>query len=366
MSNVPPHNTEKLYYIQTLRALAATLVVIAHLAKEVMHYDVSDPLGILTFLLSWQFGVDIFFVISGFIMYQVTVGKDDGVSAAVTFMKKRLLRIVPLYWFYTTLFLASLIFLPGAIYKSDFDIPYVIASYLFVPWARPGIEYITPLLGLGWTLNYEMLFYLTFASLMAVRVRKIFLVLAVLFGAATLVGTLLSSDATPQLWYWTRSAILEFVYGVGIAQIFHRNRWHLSATAGIFIVVLGLVIWQASYFFVPFSEPTFSLRGITWGLAAALIVLGISLTPKIVKYLEWGGPTGILQRIGNSSYSLYLAHMFVVRVMTITMGWLISDHTWPVYILVSTLACIAVAMMSYKFLEKPLIKIGRPRRKVGG
>jgi len=356
----------KVEYIQGLRAAAALLVAVSHLAKEVMHHDVPDAFGILPFLMSWQFGVDIFFVISGFIMFYVTADKPMGPIPAREFIFKRLIRIVPLYWFYTTLFLASLILVPSQINHNGYDLPYILSSYFFIPWPRPDAGTLTPLLGLGWTLNYEMLFYAVFSILILVRARHVLPILALLFGAAVIAGNLIPREDAAQLWYWTRSCILEFVLGVGVAMIFRSGRFRVSAPIGFALIAVGVVIWQVSFALWDVAEPEANIRGMAWGLAAALMVLGVSQSSFISRALETGGPKGLIQRVGDASYSLYLSHMFVVRVMTIALAGMFTGYWWIGYIVLSIIACTLVSLVSYRLLEQPVVALGSrlQRRKV--
>lgn len=340
-------------FIQSLRALAAILVVVSHLAKEVVSRGVEDTFQVLSFLHTWQFGVDIFFIISGFIMFYVTDGKPTGTAPALSFVKKRAIRIIPLYWIYTTLFLASITLVPGKINFTEWNTPYLVASYSFIPWPRPNVGSLTPLLGLGWTLNYEMLFYAFFGVMIFVKSKRYLPVLMCAFGLAVIAGLFLHKDQ-PQLWYWTRSVILEFVLGAAIAKLFRSDR-SFGLPWGIISIITGILIWQVSSALWPVAEPELNIRGFVWGPAAALIVGGFALCPPLRALLEKGGPRSIPQMLGDSSYSLYLSHMFVVRVMTILLGGLITGAMSAVYIFLTLTACAIVGYISYLVLEKPLV-----------
>ncbi|MDH7637266.1 acyltransferase family protein [Sphingomonas oryzagri] len=347
----------RINHIQSLRAIAATLVAISHISKELIQHGVPDRYHLLPFLMTWQFGVDIFFVISGFIMYHVTAGRPTGVAPAADFMKKRLVRVVPLYWLYTALILLPILFASHTVHHASIDAPYAIASFLFIPWLRPDGMVIEPVLGLGWTLNYEMVFYISMAVLIALNVRRTVTALTLLFVGATIAGLFITTDY-PQIWYWTRSCILEFAFGAGIAMLFRRGV-SIPTWAGIAMVVVGIAAWQGTVALWPVSEAGFNVRGITWGVAAALIVGGLTFSTAMVRMLEWGGPKGLLQQVGDASYSLYLCHMFVVRLMTMAIGRYAHGYGAILYVLVTLAVCVGAAMLSYRFLEKPLIQLGR-------
>src|SRR5215467_252489 len=143
--------------IQVLRALAAVLVTICHAQAEIAKIGglaSAWPPAALANLAG--FGVDLFFVISGFIMVYSTDQLFGTAHGPMEFLKRRLLRIVPLYWIVTSLYLALTLLIPE--FAKGYPAGFLIASYLFIPAARPdGV--IEPLVGQGWTLNYEMLFY---------------------------------------------------------------------------------------------------------------------------------------------------------------------------------------------------------------
>lgn len=156
--------------LQFLRALAATLVCIEHILYEIFVSFRNNPDAMPSWVtpgLPFVSGVDIFFVLSGFLMVYTTqtmVGGSKKSSWAV-FLKKRIIRIVPLYWFYTSLMIAVLLIAPQLFGKAQADFWHFVQSYLFIPHERPAGG-IRPVLSLGWTLNYEMFFYMVFAAFM--------------------------------------------------------------------------------------------------------------------------------------------------------------------------------------------------------
>src|SRR5882672_247790 len=133
--------------VQALRALAALCVVVYH----------------VDFVGRGAFGVDIFFVISGFIICHVTAKDHDG------FLRKRLIRIVPLYWA-GTLCLYCLGLVAPRLLQSEPTLSGLVNSLLFIPYAKEGGR-VYPILFLGWTLNYEMFFYALFACALALNRR---------------------------------------------------------------------------------------------------------------------------------------------------------------------------------------------------
>ena len=109
-------------------------------------------------------GVDIFFVVSGFIMVVTTMKRD---MAPGEFLLHRIARIVPVYWVVTILLFAIVMygFKPVGIMRMQPD--WLAKSLLFIPFDRDGR--VEPIISVGWTLNYEMFFYLLFALGLFVR-----------------------------------------------------------------------------------------------------------------------------------------------------------------------------------------------------
>ena len=161
--------------IQYLRAVAAISVALYHVLH---HWLPHDPhVGVL------MGGVDIFFVISGFVMWGVTAGREGG---SRSFFSNRLKRIVPLYWIVTTVMLAILLAKP-ALVNSRFDVGHVVTSYLFIPRVHPVSGTFYPLLIPGWTLNYEMMFYAIFALILFAPMRfRLLAVVGALVGLVVL------------------------------------------------------------------------------------------------------------------------------------------------------------------------------------
>ena len=165
---------QQFFGIQILRFVAAMLVVVMHTSQAIsIHIPVR---GAGQYWSLGAVGVDIFFVISGFVM-AMSVGTSlvdvqSRKRAAFIFMKRRLLRIVPLYWFYTLLKVALILALPGLATRSSVDSAHLAASLFFTPAMSPwGL--IEPTLPVGWTLNFEMLFYAVFALAIALGAPRI-------------------------------------------------------------------------------------------------------------------------------------------------------------------------------------------------
>lgn len=168
--------------IQVLRGFAAMMVVAYHAI------DMANE----RFALGWRFGaageagVDVFFVISGFVM--IVAAQKTGAQDAHRFLLKRFIRIYPLYWFWTTVKLVLLLTIPAAAVSAVLDPAHLAASYALLPWTNADGK-IYPFLVVGWTLSYEIFFYLCMAAALALRLpirRTVTLLFLVLIAVGTL------------------------------------------------------------------------------------------------------------------------------------------------------------------------------------
>lgn len=358
MAESPVSQSSKLSFLQIFRAFAAGIVAVAHMAKEISGNATFAGSATLHHLRSGTFGVDVFFVISGFIMIYTTRRAEGGFGDAAGFLQRRLLRIVPVYWFYTSLFLAVTLLHPAALNHSMTGIAHVIGSYFFVPVPRPEDGVMEPILGLGWTLNYEMYFYGVFALLLLLPRRYLFAALGLYFVSTVLIGVLFDRNAL-MLWYWTRTNVLEFVFGAVIAEMYLR-RVEIKPWLAAIAIGVALAGWQLAYVHYSYGVEDANLRGFVWGVPAAILVGAVALCVQARDILSNGGIAAYLVMIGDSSYSLYLSHMFVVRIVTLLLPVAVFGPFYPVaFIAVALCLCIVVAHFSYIWLERPVAEHGK-------
>ena len=329
--------------IQYLRGIAAILVVIFHLAPplEQMGYGGQWPVGLSA-------GVDIFFVISGFVMWTSTVGRTVTPGA---FYRKRLIRIVPLYWLLTSVMAALLLVMPSAFNTAVFRAPHVIASYLFVPMRNPGKAAMEPLLFPGWTLNYEMFFYLLFGLFLvtrpAVRLVGIVTVLALLVMA----GLVFRPPALTMASFYTSPVLLEFAAGIGLGAVaYRRGAARLLPTwAALLCLFGGFVVLLTD----PLPDAIWLLR---FGIASMGIVAGaISLEGR-----GWVGDWTVPRILGDASYSIYLTQLITMaafRFLWFRAGPGDFPGAMVIYALLDVGAAIMGGIICYHLVEKPLLAL---------
>ncbi|MBC7101626.1 MAG: acyltransferase [Parvibaculum sp.] len=334
--------------IQALRAFAALSVMIGHLFGELSKHGSID-LDFIGF--PWAAGVDIFFVISGFVMVYTNYEHFGRPGAVSRFVTRRIIRIVPLYYFFTSLMIAVVLVAPSVLGTTQYDPWQFVTSYLFFPYERyDGM--VRPVLSLGWTLNYEMFFYAIFACCLLLPVRAgVAAVLAVMAFFAAL-KYFLGIETLP-FSFWFSTLILEFCFGVLLGFFFvqkgkvalPRFAWMLPLLApAVAFVALGAADMDSPL-------PNF----IRWGVPAALFVGAVVFF--LPEDLERSMPR-VLVAMGDSSYALYLAHRFIFGAVVVLWthalphqgGWL-----WALF-LVSLIATVGGAHLVHLIIEKPLIE----------
>jgi exopolysaccharide production protein ExoZ len=317
----------KLNGIQWLRALAAIIVVAFHASGR---WNYNFGIG--------QYGVDIFFVISGFIMW----GVASSPISPIDFLRDRIARIVPIYWLAT-----AVLTLGGALGlfpKLSASIVQILCSLLFIPYPD-GRGIIWPTLSQGWTLNYEMFFYVVFSAILMLPKYFRSAALLVSFSILAAIGVVWNSNIAA-ITFYTRPIILEFALGVLIGQYFTRNT--LDRKLGILFVAAGLLC--------------FVLGGLGMIHGPQVLVFGIPATLLISGFiaLEQSGTRfdfRPLVFLGDASYSIYLFHTFAISVAVrfLPRGLGVADP------IVGTLLGVTVGCVAYWLVERPLV--GRLRRK---
>ncbi|MXP27021.1 acyltransferase family protein [Altererythrobacter indicus] len=335
--------------IQILRAYAAITVLIGHSFLEVLHTNGLKPSFNVFPLVA---GVDIFFVISGFIMFYTSADLFQKKGGSWLFLKRRFIRVVPLYWFFTTLMLLALVALGQFVRSTQLDIGNVISSYLFLPYAREGGR-IAPILSLGWTLNYEMFFYVIFSVFIIFKRQFALAGLLITLLLLSVIGVILQPSLAI-FKFWTDSVILEFGIGCILGYFYSTIYEKKSLNLAIFFAIAGLCL-------LILMRNIDLPRLFIGGIPACLLVLGGLLLPeKNDKKFP-----AFLLLLGNASYSLYLCHRFVLRILTIAMSKLSipANAAVPLYVVLALIISIPVAVLVYRYIETPMVNVMRKKRK---
>lgn len=241
----------------------------------------------------WVYGVDLFFVISGFVMVLTTHEKN---LTRAEFMRRRIVRVVPLYWTLTLLMVIGVVVAPHLFRTTSAEPWHVVLSLLFIPHQSPSFpDTLWPVMVPGWTLNYEMFFYACFALTLG------------------------------RLW------------------------WLVTAFVGLFLIGLlaqpqgGLAHFYTSYLILEFVAGAL--------LARAWYAIGA----PVPAWARW--KSRLWLALGDASYSIYLTHLFTLGVLRVVWGRFAPENgaSAIAFVLVSLATCSAVGWLTYRLLEVPLL-----------
>ncbi len=342
--------------IQVLRAIAALAVVWHHLQTQMNLHMGTPHLGYVG-----RAGVDVFFVISGFIMFHTTQAGD---RTTLDFWKDRLIRIAPMYWL-ATLVVAALFWLgihPGDV--RALSVTDVIEDMLFVPHYRADLD-TYPVLDVGWTLDYEMFFYFLFGLTFFLKSQARALAVLVLVFAA---GALLDHFHAPlphAATTYLQPLTLEFAAGGALALLYRREfliSAQMQRLAGIAMLIVGLaVLFRNGFQDGEYVTWNFELRAWTFGIPATMIVAGALM-------LEQGGAvarSSFLMLLGAASYSIYLVHHVVIQYLARAGAGLPPDASGLALLAVGAgmfVIAAAVGVAAHLWIEKPMTRLlKRPR-----
>ncbi len=339
-----PKLASRLDSLQVLRFFAAFLVLIGH-TQHAMLERLGAGAGRYAFIaLDWGLGVDVFFLISGFVMYYLMHDRFAQPGATRTFLRRRIVRVAPMYWLFTTLVLAVGV----ATHAIDLSPANILFSYLFLPGPVCG-EYCFPVFTLGWTINYEMLFYALFAIALGFPRR-----IGVAIVVALIVTLIAVGQVVPVGWsmlhFWGYPIIGEFLFGIALAAAFLRG-WRVSRPVGAALVVGGIVLAAISYQLDLYQHVW---RLWTGGIPAAMILGGavFGLEPRS----HGGRWLALLVAGGDASYALYLSHPVTIRIADAVAAriGLFDRAPWAFWI-GTVIAAVIGSFLVHRWIEKPLL-----------
>ncbi len=339
----------RLESIQHLRGIAALLVVFVHFPTPLARFCGS-------------IGVDIFFFISGFIIF-ISIDKSGYYDKPFTFLKKRLLRIIPLYFLVTTLFILMNITLNSFHAEREANIPVdmsletVVKSYLFIPISYDEL-YKDPLVFLGWSLNFEMLFYLLTFILLIIFRKNFFIPLVSLLLVLGSLSFIIGDCSNLYLDFITSPFLLYFAIGLLLGKYHEFLKEKISPFVEplLFIILYVFFIVMIAKDFGYFYE----------GMPREMVVYNKKEIPRI---LIWGIPSFIflisyftlaskykitnayLSKLGDRSYSIYLLQIFFIYFLyEVTNKFGRSEKIWLSMAMIIIL--VWISGLSYKYFEK--------------
>ena len=278
--------------VQALRAVACLLVVVYHALLA------AGGAGAIRAWPNGAAGVDLFFVISGYLMVASSRGIAARPDAWRVFLARRLRRIVPLYWLLTAVKFCVTETAPGLTPHTWPTWWNVCASLLFIP-ARDAAGVIRPVLPVGWSLNFEFFFYALFTGALALRLSPLWLT-PVLVGIAG--AGFFCIPGWPAPLFLANGMVLEFAAGMALASA----PWRPGGRVAVVLLGVGLTL----LLILPQAGPW---RCLVWGLPASAVLAGALALESAL-----GGriPLWVLA-LGDASYAIYLVHPFVVPALAV-------------------------------------------------
>jgi exopolysaccharide production protein ExoZ len=353
----------KLGSIQMLRALAALIVVYMHSAIDMRFFATGWRLQTALLLNLGIFGVDIFFVISGFVIY-TSSARLNGRSQALDFLWYRFRRINPVY--YAATLITLLVWLPSFLRHTHplLTRSSILESLILLPIAGSA----GTILEQAWTLTLEWYFYLIFFLLILFRSQQKGAIISVVLGILIIIGYFLPDMSVGPLDLHANPLLFEFLLGIFVGYAWRR--WTPTKKTACILLSLGILFGLAltlTGFYnylekpLPASRTLRYLHAPSWGGAAALIVAGCV-------FLEKTGTTTFFRKhrllllLGDASYSLYLFHYIILgaigAVYTRLGLFLPPDVAIPINAVIAVVGCL----LFYKWVELPLLKLFKKER----
>jgi len=330
----------KLIGLQILRGLAAWLVVMHHFNNVFFNWE--PPIKCFKFLNYGYYGVDIFFVLSGFIMFYSIKNNTKG---AFSFFLDRLFRIIPVYWFMTLLLVISFALLPVETYNTSYTLESLFKSLFFIPSLNPkGIGHY-PFLYVGWTLIYELFFYAVLTISMFISKNKALIITSIILIALPI---LLKNYRPLGL---TNKLLYEFVFGIIIAygySLSFNSKYSKVLLNKKNAIPLLFIIITSGYFAITHYGFKFHIKL----LGAGLILILFLLIEDFVRDKKWLYPIVLL---GDFSYSTYLIHPIIL-------GWYVILYKTTQNILIQALTILLfiytvyiLSKKSFKYIERNIL-----------
>lgn len=287
-------------------------------------------------------GVDLFFVVSGFIMVVSTHRRPVDLRH---FLWRRIIRIAPLYWLATAALLGIALVAPSIMKTTVVSWPHVLGSFLFLPVESPALPgKFMPLVIPGWTLNYEMFFYLLFGLCTFFFLTSRSAVILSCLAALSMYGWL--SKPGGILGFYCDPIIFTFGFGIILGEAYCRKKVLSSNLLSAILLAIGAAL------FLSLQGAHVGHRIVSAGVPAAIIVLGVLASSRSMRWPTW------LIQLGDSSYSLYLTHIFVLGALRAISGKLLSGQPEPwwgwIFMAAALVSSVSIGYVVYRAIERPL------------
>jgi len=338
---------KNLNLVQVLRGVASLLVVFFHTtinSREIFGKDFC-----FNFFLFGGAGVDIFFVLSGFIITYTCARSITHTDKLLPFLRRRFVRIFPTYWIIITIFILIQLVLPS-FYKTHYD--FHTSNLVGTLFLLPGHTMVN---GVSWTLSYELFFYLLFSIGFLLPNKKIAFVLSMLYALA-IIGIAIAGYSFEPGNKWpflcTFPMNVEFFMGVLAAALIPR----IPQGSASPLLIIGVLLFLGGGIFTDQNLqllPNVFNRVIIFGIPSFFIIIGL-VKMELSKHIN---VHNILLSLGEASYSLYLLHLpIIVACMRFIAKFDLRNnfilHTL-LFLMIMIICCASI--LFFKWIEKPII-----------
>ena len=306
--------------IQILRGFAAINVVLFHIILTASTYNQHTNLLLLIDNFGSS-GVDIFFVISGFI---ITYSQSINKKKISDFLVLRFIRIIPVYWFLTSIFALLFFFFSSSFRERTINLEHVFYSFFFVSNISLSVP---PVIIPGWTLEYEMIFYFLFS--ISLLIKNLKLKFIYLFISISLTA-----------YFLKEFKMLEFLFGIICALIYLNC--HISKKNSFIILFISIIL-----FFNTIVNKIFLYNYFIWGFSSFLLVLSLIYLPQI--------KSKIFIYLGNASYSIYLIQIFTIPTFYKLSSKFLLKINSDIVALLCLFFSVIIGCLLHLFIERPLI-----------
>lgn len=316
-----------IWSIQYLRFFACLLVVFYHITFKI---SLTDGGGYLKF---GSAGVDIFFIISGFIMVFISRKKE---SDWLSFLENRFLRIYPIYLITLMPFIAIFLIHPEMV-NSHTSPPSIIKSISLLPFFNGSYVNLV-----AWTLSYELYFYILFSISLMLKWKPT-IISSLLISVCFFIGKYFN------VGFLSSDIVFEFVIGMMVFELLNkRNMWWGACLSLIVIGVLMLISTNHVDVEGDFKRLFF------YGIPSTIIFIGFLKLPKSWREFK------LLSILGNASYSIYLTHIISINIVySISKRFNVIDNNKMTVSFLSVIFAVTVGYLVFKYIETPTIKLSK-------